>query len=254
MARLGGQISKNKRQCRDALTKDETIRRGQNRYFYNTKCPSISPQHFLPRLTTRPHSMTTTHITDNVSIQKLNVAECRRRRSQRIQCTSTTSLLVMPTMMMALHALPLLMVASFQYQGFTGVHRMRCCHRRFGGLGCTSLAHPSSRLARDHTSSVLMSSYTDGYTDEVVQTLKRYGFGSRVVSLTNYALSTNPIPSEIYEGGDWNLCLIVGLKPPSSKTSDDGNMKPPLLDVILMDDDGSLQERKVVDIGECLPR
>lgn len=84
------------------------------------------------------------------------------------------------------------------------------------------------------------------YDDDITQILRRYGFGSRLTTLNNANLSTRPMPAELYEGGGWKLCLILGLRPPASG----GNEKPPLLDVLAMDGDGLFQEKKIVDIGQ----
>jgi len=59
------------------------------------------------------------------------------------------------------------------------------------------------------------------------------------------------MPAEMYEGGSWKMCLILGIKAPSlSSSSDNDNKKPPLLDVLAMNDDGLLQDQKVIDIGQ----
>ena len=86
---------------------------------------------------------------------------------------------------------------------------------------------------------------------ELKQILQRYGLGSRLVTLTNADLSKHPIPAEMYEGGSWKLCLVVGLRSPSSSSSTSiDNQKPPLLDVLAINDDGLLQDKKVLDIGQ----
>ena len=113
-----------------------------------------------------------------------------------------------------------------------------------------STSHPSSNLVCHASSASSLSSSAIDNGDELKKLLKKYGFGNRLVSLKNADLVECPLPAEIYEGGKWKLSLIVGLKPPSSwPLISDGIEKPPLLDVLVMDDDGLLQERKVVDIG-----
>ena len=69
--------------------------------------------------------------------------------------------------------------------------------------------------------------------------LKKYGFGQRLVTLSN--LSELPIPCELFENGNWKLGLIVGLKSNNEK-------KSPLLEVEVMSND--VWEEKVVDVGE----
>lgn len=56
------------------------------------------------------------------------------------------------------------------------------------------------------------------------------------------------MPAELYENAKWKLCLITGLRNPTQqKTSE---VKPPLLGVLVMNDEGLLVEEKVVDIGK----
>lgn len=102
-------------------------------------------------------------------------------------------------------------------------------------------------ISHRHLSTKLSSSITsndkDCNTDEITQTLQRYGFGSRLVSLTNTNL---PMIAEMYEGGNLKICLITGIKSPTFTTSQN---KPPLLNVLVMND-GILQNEKVVDIGQ----
>jgi len=101
--------------------------------------------------------------------------------------------------------------------------------------------HLSTKLSLSST-----SNDKDCNTDEIKQTLERYGFGSRLVSLTNTNL---PMIAEMYEGGNLKLCLITGIKSPTS-TSKTQN-KPPLLTVLVMnEEDSMLQEEKVIDIGQ----
>ena len=71
------------------------------------------------------------------------------------------------------------------------------------------------------------------------QILRKYGFGQRIVALSN--LSEQPIPCELYENGSWKLCVIVGLK------SATDIKKVPLLVVQVLNDEW---EEKVVDIGK----
>lgn len=115
-------------------------------------------------------------------------------------------------------------------------------------------ATPLSYSRWNTHSSILSSSSSSSNEEngELKQSLKRYGFGSRIVTLTNTDLAENgALPAEMYEGKNLKLCLIVGLKAPSfsSPSWDENNEKPPLLEVLVMDDDGLLQEKKIVDIG-----
>ena len=57
--------------------------------------------------------------------------------------------------------------------------------------------------------------------DEIERTLRRCGFASRLVTLDDGALKRRPMIAEIYEGGGWNICLILGWRPPSSSSSED---------------------------------
>ena len=91
--------------------------------------------------------------------------------------------------------------------------------------------------------------------DEIERTLRRCGFASRLVTLDDGALKRRPMIAEIYEGGGWNICLILGWRPPSSSSSEDdenvNNVRPPLLEILPMNDDGSFDgERRVIDIGQ----
>lgn len=115
--------------------------------------------------------------------------------------------------------------------------------------GLSQVHHPSKcHSTRRRNVSAFLSS-RDNYniqTDE--QILRRYGFGSRIFTLSNESLSKQPMPAELYENGKWKLCLITGLRNPTQqKTSE---VKPPLLGVLVMNDEGLLVEEKVVDIGK----
>jgi hypothetical protein len=103
--------------------------------------------------------------------------------------------------------------------------------------------HQSS--AADFTK--LLSSASD--CGEITHVLRKYGFGNRLVTLTNTDLSQRPMIAEIYAEGIMNICLIIRWVPPSSSTSTDAE-KPPLLEVFVMNDDGMFKDRKVIDIGE----
>jgi hypothetical protein len=103
--------------------------------------------------------------------------------------------------------------------------------------------HQSS--ATDFTK--LLSSSSD--CGEIIHVLRKYGFGNRLVTLTNTDLSQRPMIAEIYAEGSMNICLIIRWVPPSSSTSTDAE-KPPLLEVFVMNDDGMFKDRKVIDIGE----
>jgi hypothetical protein len=97
-----------------------------------------------------------------------------------------------------------------------------------------------------HHPTKLYGSNTHGISDDeqLKQTLHRYGFGNRLVTLENDELLQCPMIAEMYEQGRWKVCLIIGLKSPSQ------NDKPPLLNVLAMNADGLLQDEKVIDIGE----
>ena len=84
--------------------------------------------------------------------------------------------------------------------------------------------------------------------EQIKQILQRYGFGSRLVSLTNEDLLERPMLAEMYEGKSLKLCIVTGLKPSAQKGNE--NRKPPLLNVLAMNSDGLLQDEKVIDIGE----
>ena len=85
--------------------------------------------------------------------------------------------------------------------------------------------------------------------EQIKQILQRYGFGSRLVSLTNEDLLERPMLAEMYEGKSLKLCIVTGLKSPASQKGNE-NSKPPLLNVLAMNSDGLLQDEKVIDIGE----
>jgi len=117
---------------------------------------------------------------------------------------------------------------TFHRSLYTRRHRYNISH-----------CHSSTKQSLSST-----SNDNDCNTDEITQTLKRYGFRSRLVSLTNTNL---PMIAEMYEGGNLKLCLITGIKSPTSTSQN----KPPLLNVLVMNnEDGILQEEKVIDIGQ----
>mmetsp|Transcript_22242 Transcript_22242/g.46786 ORF Transcript_22242/g.46786 Transcript_22242/m.46786 type:complete len:991 (-) Transcript_22242:465-3437(-) len=83
--------------------------------------------------------------------------------------------------------------------------------------------------------------------------LKRYGFGKRLISLRNDDLEKCPIPAELFEGGNWKLCIVFGLRAPSFSTRKPTSKtveKPPLLEVLIMDENGMFTENVVVDLGQ----
>lgn len=84
---------------------------------------------------------------------------------------------------------------------------------------------------------------------EIKRFLRKYGFGSRLVTISNADLSQRPILAEMYAEGSWNICLILQWVPPSSSSSM-GDGKPPLLEVLVKNDDGQFKDKKVIDIGE----
>eukprot|EP00986_Skeletonema_menzelii_P016040 scaffold13318_cov137-Skeletonema_menzelii.AAC.6 len=98
-----------------------------------------------------------------------------------------------------------------------------------------------------HTSTLFASNEYGTDSGGIQQILKKFGFAGRLVTLHHGDLSERPLPAELYNKGTWKLCLVKGLKLPSSSNADDA--KPPLLQVLIMDDDGLFAENKVVDIG-----
>ncbi|KAL7537503.1 hypothetical protein ACHAXR_007856 [Thalassiosira sp. AJA248-18] len=118
---------------------------------------------------------------------------------------------------------------------------VRCLHKK----GKRSLI----KCNRYYHTKLCSSTSSESKCDELTRILRRYGFGSRLTTFSNDDLSKLPMPAEMYEGGDWKLCLILSLRPASS-SAPNGNEKPPLLDVLAMNDDGLLKEKKVVDIGQ----
>ena len=95
-----------------------------------------------------------------------------------------------------------------------------------------------------HPTKLYASNNAHADARQLKQTLQRYGFGNRLVTLANDELVQSPMFAEMYEQGRWKGCLIIGLKPPSQ------NDKPPLLNVLAMNAYGSLQDEKVIDIGK----
>lgn len=110
------------------------------------------------------------------------------------------------------------------------------------------LQHPSRSTSTSRQTSALFEK-SDGSIQHV---LEKYGFSGRLVTLYGDGLSTRPLPAELYDKGTWKLCLIKGLKQPSSSTSNNNNsdIKPPLLEVVIMNDRHIFEENKVVDIGQ----
>lgn len=98
-----------------------------------------------------------------------------------------------------------------------------------------------------HTTTLFASNEYGSDGESIQHVLKKYGFAGRLVTLHHDKLSERPMPAELYDKGTWKLCLIKGLKLPSSSKADE--VKPPLLQVLIMNDDGLLMENKVVDIG-----
>jgi hypothetical protein len=97
--------------------------------------------------------------------------------------------------------------------------------------------------------------------DETSRILRDCGYGRRIVKLTDDELHIAPMIGEAYLDGGWNMCLVVGLRsPPYSSSSrrdydedddDNRNDKPPLLEVLLMNEHGMFDmDRHVIDIGQ----
>ena len=105
-----------------------------------------------------------------------------------------------------------------------------------------------SRHHQSHSTTTLFASQYGTNDKSIGEILKKYGFAGRLVTLNHGTLSLQPLPAELYDQGKLRLCLIKGLKLPlSSKTT---NIKPSLLDVLIMDENGLFSEDKVVDIGQ----
>ena len=85
---------------------------------------------------------------------------------------------------------------------------------------------------------------------DIIHVLRKYGFGNRLVTLNNAYLSQHPMIAEIYAEGSMNICLILRWVPPSAVSTSIEAEKPPLLEVLVMNDEGILNVRKVIDIGE----
>ncbi|KAK1745604.1 ribonuclease domain-containing protein [Skeletonema marinoi] len=107
----------------------------------------------------------------------------------------------------------------------------------------------SRRLERTRHTTTPLFAFNEYGTENIRNILKQYGFAGRLVTLNHDDLSERPLPAELYDKGTWKLCLIKGLKLPSSSKAD--VVKPPLLQVLVMDDNGLFAENKVVDIGQC---
>ena len=90
------------------------------------------------------------------------------------------------------------------------------------------------------------------YCDEIIHVLRKYGFGTRLCTLTNADLSKQPILAEIYAESSLNICLIIRLVH-SVSHSIDGSDKPPLIEVLVMNDECLFRDKMVIDIGECVP-
>lgn len=84
---------------------------------------------------------------------------------------------------------------------------------------------------------------------EIIHVLRKYGFGNRIVTLTNTDLSQNPMLAEIYAESRMNLCLLHRWVPTSAALCIEDD-KPPLLEVLVLGDDGLFKDTKVIDIGE----
>jgi hypothetical protein len=106
----------------------------------------------------------------------------------------------------------------------------------------------SGRSERSRHTTTLFALEYETDDGSIQHILKQYGFAGRLVTLRDDDLSLRPLPAELYDKGTWKLCLITGIKLPSSSKTDD--TKPPLLQVLIMDDAGLLSENKVVDIGQ----
>ncbi|KAL7458721.1 hypothetical protein ACHAWC_010357 [Mediolabrus comicus] len=109
------------------------------------------------------------------------------------------------------------------------------------------LQHPSRSTSTSRQTSALFEK-SDGSIQHV---LEKYGFSGRLVTLHGDDLSTRPLPAELYDKGTWKLCLIKNIKQSSSSTSNNNSdIKPPLLEVVIMNERHIFEENKVVDIGQ----
>lgn len=109
------------------------------------------------------------------------------------------------------------------------------------------LQHPSRSTSTSRQTSALF----ENIDRNIQHVLEKYGFSGRIVTLHGDDLSTRPLPAELYDKGTWKLCLIKGIKQPSPSTSNNNShIKPPLLEVVIMNDRHIFEENKVVDIGQ----
>ena len=113
------------------------------------------------------------------------------------------------------------------------LHNKQC-----GACARTNLP-PRSKLNAYKAKEIEESSANRKGKSDTQHILKKYGFGQRLVTLSN--LSELPIPCELFENGNWKLGVIVGLK-------DNDKNRPPLLEVQVMSND--VWQEMVVDVGE----
>ena len=68
---------------------------------------------------------------------------------------------------------------------------------------------------------------------QIVRILRKYDLDSKIEELDTVSL---PVIGEVFVNGEWNLCLVKGLKPPSSVTtvSKASEIKPPRVEILLI--------------------
>ena len=124
--------------------------------------------------------------------------------------------------------------------------------RRRHEPSCQKHQSPYKMIGRFEPARLCFSSSSDiTYCDEIMHVLRKYGFGSRLCTLTNADLSKQPFLAEIYAGSRLSICLIIRLVH-SLSHSIDGSEKPPLIEVLVMNDDCLFRDKMVIDIGECV--
>ncbi len=122
------------------------------------------------------------------------------------------------------------------------------CRKRLQKLG---FIHSS--VIRFNTSTQLKIAFSPSEDingcSEIINILRKYGFGKRLVTLTNTDLTQRSMLAEIYAERRMNICLLIRWVLPSA-SSFCGYDKPPLLEVLVRGDDGLFKDKKMIDIGE----
>jgi hypothetical protein len=122
------------------------------------------------------------------------------------------------------------------------------CRKRLQKLGFIQSSVIKFNTSTQRKISFSPSDDINGWS-EIINILRKYGFGNRLVTLTNTDLSQRPILAEIYAESRMNICLLIRWVLPSA-SSLCGYDKPPLLEVLVRGDDGMFKDKKVIDIGE----